>query len=80
MSENKQILVGEPYKTELDLHIESIVNRLRVKHHHAAANRYRDVVDFFYGKNLKSCIEVSYEELSLSMNEKQLPRKILQLI
>lgn len=79
MTDTKKF-IATPHKTELDLHIESIVNRLRVKHHHAAANRYRDVVDFFYGKNLKSCIEVSWGELTLSLESKQLPNKIKQLI
>ena len=79
MTDTKKF-IATPHKSELDLHIDSIVAKLRVKHHHAAANRYRDVVDFFYGKNLKSVIEVSYEDLSLSMNEQQLPKKILQLI
>jgi hypothetical protein len=67
-------------KSPIDTHIDSIVNKLKVKHKHASRNRYADVVDFFYGPHLEEVVEISFTELEESLEAGTLPKKINKLI
>jgi hypothetical protein len=67
-------------KSPIDTHIDSIVNKLKVKHKHASRNRYADVVDFFYGPHLEEVVEISFTELEESLEAGTLPKKIKKLI
>jgi hypothetical protein len=69
-----------PKKSDIDIYIELINSKLSLKHTHAKANRYRDVVDFFYGRNLKRCVEITYNELNECMIKDELPKSIKDLI
>jgi hypothetical protein len=70
----------KPTKLPLDTHIDSIVNKLKVKHKHASRNRYADVVDFFYGSHLEGVVEITISDLEESLETGTLPKKIKKLI
>jgi len=70
----------KPTKLPLDIHIDSIVNKLKVKHKHASRNRYADVVDFFYGPHLELVVEITISDLEESLETGILPKKIKKLI
>lgn len=60
--------------------IDEIVSKLKMKHNHASKHIYGDTVDFYYGNNLQSRIEISYNELHDASLSKTLPSKVSKLI
>lgn len=72
--------MNKPTKSPIDTHIDSIVNKLKVKHKHASRNRYSDVVDFFYGPHLEGVVEIPFTELKESLETGLLPKKIKKLL
>jgi len=72
--------MNKPTKSPIDTHIDSIVNKLKVKHKHASRNRYADVVDFFYGPHLEGVVEIHITDLEESLETGTLPKKIKNLI
>jgi hypothetical protein len=72
--------MNKPTKSPIDIHIDSIVNKLKVKHKHASRNRYADVVDFFYGPHLEGVVEIPFTDLEESLETGLLPKKIKNLL
>lgn len=60
--------------------IDEIVSKLKMKYTHASKHIYGDTVDFYYGSNLESRIEISYNELHDASLNKTLPTKVSKLV
>lgn len=78
-----------PKLSDLDLYINNIVEQLRAKYGYADKNPLNSSVRFYVrpinGKFVKfpvidKVIELTYTELTESMNKKELPREIQKLL
>lgn len=67
-----------PTPNDLDLYINDIVDKLRAKYGYADKNRLMKRVRFYY--HLTDVIELTYTELTESMNKKELPKEIKELL
>lgn len=85
----------EDYSSEFDIYLSDILDRLREKYGYASVNRMTSVVRFYhlkytYGQwmmrggeesdNETEAIELTYTELTESMNKKELPNQIKELL
>lgn len=79
-----------PKVSELDLYINDIVDKLRAKYGYADKNRLKSSVRFYYHagfitylgihRHETEVIELTYTELTESMNKKELPNQIKELL
>lgn len=84
-----------PKQSDLDLYINDIVDKLRAKYGYADKNRLKNSVRFYFCKytyaefkmmgckdtnELPKYIELTYTELTESMNKNELPKEIQKLL
>jgi hypothetical protein len=78
--------MNQPTTSELDLYINSIVDRLRDKYGYADRNRLKTCVNFFYidfdlqSESMPHKVDIPYSELEESMKENTLPKQIEEIL
>lgn len=74
-----------PKQSDLDLYINDIVEKLRAKYNYVDNDRLKDSVRFCYVYETitsfsPNFIELTYTELTESMNKNELPNQIKELL
>jgi hypothetical protein len=66
--------------TEIQPIIDKTLGQLRIKYCHADRSIYRNLVTFYYGKDLEKTIDVSYDDLMEAKSSDLIPKQIKQII